>query len=451
MANEHETENNSLPFDEPGLALADTDLEDPLEAAISSVIRTNRPESEARNTEDRWFEVTKDITGRSTCTGEHRDFEKYFDSRLEKLSEIMGDRNFDSGVYNVGELDEVASRNGDNTVTIVGLVYDKWNSRNNHQMLQIDDKTGSMRVVFTDEELKEKCVSIVEDEIVAITGQVSDDGDIIFGDELFVPDIPPSNRKSTARRGVDAVLISDVHFGSKDFSAVKWDKFVTWVRQQKSIEYVLVAGDLVEGIGTYPGQREELIVENIMDQYKIAGEALKQLPEDVDIITSVGNHDSVRLAEPQPTLDDKFKQFFGDNVTFTGNPAMVNVEGVKFLLYHGMSLNPILEVLPGKDIHEPTGLMKPLLEKRHLAPMWGNGLRIAPESEDYLVIDEIPDYFHCGHVHTFGKSDYNGVSMVNTGCWQERTDFQRSKNVFPDVGHAVKVNLGTGAVDDYQF
>lgn len=444
-------ENEGIPFDEPALDLAEGDEETRLEAAINSVTRSNRPDSAPRKETERSFEVSGDITGKSTCTGEYSDFKKYFESRMEKLSDIINQRNFDHPVCEIGELENVLKRSGENDVTVIGLVYDKWDSKNNHQMLQIGDTTGSIRVVFTDEEIKEKCVSVVEDEIVAVSGQISDDGDIVFGDEIFFPEVPPNNRKRTAAREVKAVLISDIHFGSREFAAKKWDKFVSWVRQREDIEYVLVSGDIVEGIGVYPGQKDELIVDTITDQYKIAAEAFDEFPDDVDIITSVGNHDSVRLAEPQPTLPEKFTKYFPDNVTFVGNPATVDIEGVKFLLYHGMSLNPLLEVLPGKDIHEPSDLMQPLLEKRHLAPMWGGGIRLAPEKEDYLVIEEVPDYLHCGHVHTFGMDEYNGVSLVNTGCWQERTDFQRSKNVFPDVGFATIVNLKTGSVEEMDF
>jgi DNA polymerase II small subunit len=175
------------------------------------------------------------------------------------------------------------------------------------------------------------------------------------------------------------------------------------------------------------------------------------LPDDVDIYTIMGNHDTVRLAEPQPVIKEAFKQPFSENVHFAGNPATFDIEGVKFLLYHGMSLNPFTDRTPGLDIHEPTGAMELMLRKRHLAPMYGMNVRLAPEHEDYLAIEEVPDVLHTGHVHTFGVDTYKNVLMVNTGCWQYQTDFQRKLNVEPDVGIAPVIDLSTLDVDVVQF
>jgi len=63
----------------------------------------------------------------------------------------------------------------------------------------------------------------------------------------------------------------------------------------------------------------------------------------------------------------------------------------------------------------------------------------------------VPDVLHTGHVHTFGMNKYNGVMMVNTGCWQYQTDFQRKLNVEPDVGYAPVMNLETFEFDIKKF
>ena len=43
--------------------------------------------------------------------------------------------------------------------------------------------------------------------------------------------------------------------------------------------------------------------------------------------------------------------------------------------------------------------MKHLLRARHLSPIYGSQTPIAPEMEDLLVIEDVPDIFHVGHVH----------------------------------------------------
>ena len=54
---------------------------------------------------------------------------------------------------------------------------------------------------------------------------------------------------------------------------------------------------------------------------------------------------------------------------------------------------------------------------------------IAAEEEDNLVIQDIPDIVHSGHVHSNGQSIYRGVRILNSGAWQAQTTFQKM------VGH----------------
>jgi len=227
----------------------------------------------------------------------------------------------------------------------------------------------------------------------------------------------------------------------------KWNKFVDWVRRNEKVQYIFVAGDIVEGIGVYPDQREELEVTDIKDQYAIASEMFDQLPDDITIIASVGNHDTVRLAEPQPKLPEKFSKFFSENVFLTGNPVTVNLHGRDIIMYHGMSIYDIAESIPGLSAENPIPVMKKLLKKRHLSPIYGQSVRLSPESKDLLVIDEVPDLLHSGHVHKYGQDNYQGVRIVNTATWQDQTDFQKSKGISPDCGFWSVVNLSTMNVE----
>ena len=58
-----------------------------------------------------------------------------------------------------------------------------------------------------------------------------------------------------------------------------------------------------------------------------------------------------------------------------------------------------------------------------------------------MVIDEIPDIFHVGHVHVMELDTYRGVLLVNSGAWQSQTPFQASVGQTPTPGLAVMVNL----------
>ena len=159
-----------------------------------------------------------------------------------------------------------------------------------------------------------------------------------------------------------------------------------------------------------------------------------------------GNHDAVRLAEPQPAFDEELQDIMrAHDARISGNPSTVTVEGVSVLMYHGVSLDEVIAELPEEkaSYDDPHKAMYQLLKKRHIAPQFGGHTRLAPEERDYLVIDEVPAIFHTGHVHKLGYGTYHGVLAVNSGCWQEQTAFQRSVNIDPDWGYAPILDLET--------
>jgi DNA polymerase II small subunit len=284
-----------------------------------------------------------------------------------------------------------------------------------------------------------------------VEGTLSEDNDgdgILFVDEIHFPDVPRTHERSTADRPVQAALVSDVHVGSQEFRADAWERFADWLHTEEAarVEYLLIAGDMVEGVGVYPGQDEELDVVDIYDQYERFSEHLKDVPGDVEIVMIPGNHDAVRLAEPQPAFDEELREIMSaHDARISANPSTVTIEGVTVLMYHGVSLDDLIAELPEEyaSYEEPHEAMKQLLKKRHVAPKYGATTRISPEPEDHLVIDEVPDIFHTGHVHKLGYGSYHDVLTINSSCWQSQTSFQESVNLDPDVGKAPIVDLST--------
>jgi DNA polymerase II small subunit len=94
----------------------------------------------------------------------------------------------------------------------------------------------------------------------------------------------------------------------------------------------------------------------------------------------------------------------------------------------------------------PLEIMKEMLKRRHLAPIYGGKTPIAPEKKDYLVIDPVPDVFVTGHVHGAGVSEYRGVRLINASTWQAQTSFQRMHNFHPNPAKLPLLHLGTGKV-----
>jgi DNA polymerase II small subunit len=338
---------------------------------------------------------------------------------------------------------------GRSDAEMIGLVNDIRSTASGHWLVELEDTTGVFPcLVMKDKDIAASVEELLKDECIAVSGTLADDAGILFVDDLYFPDVPRTYRPSTADRHVQAALISDVHVGSQEFVADAWSAFADWLHTEEAdhVEYLLIAGDMVEGVGVYPNQDEELSIVDIYEQYEQFAEHLKEVPGDVEIVMIPGNHDAVRLAEPQPAFDETLREIMSaHDAHITGNPSTVTIEGVSVLMYHGVSLDEVIAELPEEkaSYDEPHLAMYQLLKKRHVAPQFGGRMRLAPEKRDYLTIDSVPDIFHTGHVHKLGYGKYHNVLAVNSGCWQAQTAFQKSVNIDPDVGFAPIVDLDT--------
>ena len=396
-----------------------------------------------RDPDLRELEVGNDMTGRSTGTGEYADFVRTFRDRYERLSKIL------RGRVNHRPAEAIADMPGGSDAAMIGLVNDVRSTKSGHWLVELEDTTGTFpALVMKDKGLADVVDEILMDECVAVEGTLADDSGILFADSLHFPDVPRTHRTGAADRHVQAALISDVHVGSDEFMAEAWHRFTDWLHtpEAEAVEYILLAGDMVEGVGVYPDQDEELEIVDIYDQYEAFSEHLKEVPADTEIVMIPGNHDAVRLAEPQPGFNDEIRDILDvHDAQVVSNPATVSVEGVDVLMYHGVSLDEVIAELPEEkaSYDEPHKAMYQLLKKRHVAPQFGGHTRVAPEERDYLVIQDVPDVFHTGHVHKLGWGKYHNVLAVNSGCWQAQTDFQKSVNIDPDAGYAPILDLDT--------
>jgi DNA polymerase II small subunit len=416
-------------------------------AAAGSVRNTDRSK--------RSVEVAGDMTGRSTGTGEYEDFVATFRDRYERLSGTL------KGRVKHRPARSLQQDPGGTEAGMVGMVADVSSTSGGHWIIDLEDTTGVFPcLVMKDRPVADLVDEILLDEVIAVSGSLSeksgDDRGILFVDAIHFPDIPHTFQPRTADRHVRAALISDVHVGSQEFMADAWERFADWLHTEDAaeVEYLLIAGDMVEGIGVYPNQDEELDVVDIYDQYELFAEHLKSVPGDMEIIMIPGNHDAVRLAEPQPAFDEELRDIMSaHDARITSNPSTVTVEGVSVHMYHGVSLDEVIAELPAEkaSYDEPHKAMYQLLKKRHVAPQFGGRTRLAPEERDYLVMEEVPAIFHTGHVHKLGYGKYRNVLAVNSGCWQEQTGFQQSVGIDPDHAYAPVVDLDTLDLTVYNF
>ena len=396
---------------------------------------------------------------------EYTDFIYYFRDRHDKLSKMLRGRGEPMPISALTQ----TTRYRQQTVTIIGMISEVRNTAKGHRIAVLEDPTDTINVLFYNPqngnsnyankdlerekkraEVFSEAEKLIPDEVVMVKGSLSNEGTIIFADTLHRPDIPLNNAPYKSETPGKAVFISDVHVGSDTFLQKEWDKFTDWLCNCGA-QYLLIAGDLVDGIGIYPDQDKELTVPNIYAQYEIFAKMLEKLPKDMSIIISPGNHDAIRGSEPQPGLPDAFTQHFPKNVILVENPAMVNLQGVRVLMYHGRSFDDLISMIPGASYTHPEEMMLEMLKRRHLACTYGMRTPINAAKEDKLVIDPIPEILHTGHVHICGQLKYRGVLCINTGTWQSQTSFQKQMNIQPTPARAYMVDLQTLECQLYDF
>jgi DNA polymerase II small subunit len=260
-----------------------------------------------------------------------------------------------------------------------------------------------------------------------------------------------------------AAFLSDIHVGSHTFLGENWKRMLRWLNGQAAskrgrdaagrIKYLVIPGDLVDGVGIYPGQQDELSIPDVYDQYGAFGDWMGSVPDHVEIIIQPGNHDASRPAEPQPAFSREVRERFEHHAArFVANPATFRLHGVTTLGYHGNSLIDFATSVVNLEYEKPLPVMEQMLKSRHLAPLYGERTPVAPEHKDYLVISEVPDLFVTGHVHVPGIAQYRGVQMVNCGTWQSQTSYQRMLNFTPDPARMPLIDLQTlrGTLVDFQ-
>ncbi|NMC89590.1 MAG: DNA-directed DNA polymerase II small subunit, partial [Methanomicrobiales archaeon] len=384
------------------------------------------------------------IMGSAGTTGSiigHEDAVHYFRDRYNNLASMLRGR---MTAMPIEALAKSPHRYRDEECTIIGMVADTRTTARGHRLVELEDPTGTIRVLFNkgrDESFAE-AERILPDEVLGVKGKLSQDGGLFFADHLSRPDIPINHAPFRSDRPGKAVLISDVHVGSNTFLEDAWNRFADWL-QDSDAAYLLIAGDLVDGIGIYPGQENELTIKNIYEQYDVFAEMLRDLPSRIRIVAAPGNHDVVRMAEPQPAIPPEFTGGFPENCVLVENPCLLNLQGVRVLMYHGRSFDDMIGLMPGASYERPGEIMNEMLRRRLLASPYGMRTPIAAMKTDRLIIDPIPEILLTGHVHICDVTCYRGILGVNAGTWQSQTSFQKQMNIHPTPARAFVVDLQT--------
>jgi DNA polymerase II small subunit len=323
--------------------------------------------------------------------------------------------------------------------------------------VRVEDDTGAVECFVPKDSAFAK-TTFLPDEVVGL--QL-----VVGSDRSRAPRVTGVERPESLRGRVEhrasgpsrVLFLSDLHIGSRSFLSEPWAELAEFLHGRGpaselagEIRYVVVAGDLVDGIGIYPNQERDLAIHDVFQQYEELGRRLRELPSRLQLVLIPGNHDAVCPAEPQPSLTPDVVALLPSNATCLGNPSTVALDGVVVSAYHGRSFDDLIPAIPGASYSRPTDVMKRMLSMRHLAPMYGGRTPLAPLARDGLVVDPAPDILVTGHAHTFGVDRYNGTLLLNASTWQAETEYQRMRNITPVPARAAVVdltNLGVSTLD----
>jgi len=404
--------------------------------------------------------VIEDPTEKACTMGSIEDYLEYFRDRFRRLERILRQR---IDIRDAMPISEALKAPKNSKIKVIGMLTEKRESKQ-RIFFRIEDLSAAA-TVFVPQGLEEttraKAQALLLDQVVCIMA-VKGRNDLLVLEDVLFPEVPQRTPRK-APLPVYAALISDLHIGSKMFMKEEFNRFLLWLNGKLGdtyqrevagkIKYVIIAGDIVDGIGVYPGQAKELEIKDIYQQYQLASKFIEQIPDYIELVIIPGNHDATRKALPQPAIPKEFIESITETrkVHSLGDPCTISLHDVELLVYHGRSLDDIIATAPNQSFKEPEKAMKLLLQCRHLAPIYGQKTPISPENRDFMVIDRIPDIFHTGHIHVEKHETYRGVLLVNSGAWQRQTVFQRKMGLEPTPGIVPIVDLQTLQVFTVNF
>jgi DNA polymerase II small subunit len=398
------------------------------------------------------LKILDDSTGKLTSNGTLDEYVLYFQDRFKRIEKLLRQR---MDVKAATSITEALKSPPKTKLKIICMLTEKRDSKNK-TLLSVEDLNGNATILVSQkapEEIKKKALTLLPDQVFC-AAVVKTRGDLLMAEDIIFPDVG-KKAPLRAQEPVYAVLTSDIHIGSTKFTKEAFKRFILWLRGKYGtqemrqiagrVKYLLIAGDIVDGIGIYPGQQNELTIRDVHKQYNFAIKYFEKIPDYIEIVISPGNHDAARKSLPQPAIPEGYLTGIKGKKNFhsVGSPCYLSIHGVEVLMYHGRSLDDIVSVIPGMDHQHPEKSMRLLLQGRHLAPVYGGKTMLSPENRDYLVIDRVPDIFHAGHVHVNGLCNYRGVLVVNSGGWQDQTEYMEKLGLVPTPGKVPVVNLQT--------
>lgn len=388
------------------------------------------------------------------------DFVGNFRSRYQQIQKVLMNRpELQNNLVSINKIS-----NNRQSLSIIGALIERRVTKNKNLMLRFEDLTGEISgvVKLNNENVFKKAEELILDDIVGI--KASGDREILYIHDIFYPDafLP---EKTKFEEEVCIAFLSDVHAGSVMHLGKNMEKFLDWINSEneiaKKIKYIFFNGDNVDGVGIFPGQENLLSLKSMKEQYNLLAYYLKKIPKHIQMFMIPGQHDAVRVAEPQPIIDGAYASalYEIDNLNLLTNPALVRLfeknKEFKVLMYHGASIHSFINSIPELRIikaHKtPARAVEHMLKRRHLSPMHSQVTYIPNIDRDPLVISEVPDVLVTGEVHRLDIKNYNGILIITGSCWQSQTPFEERVGNETDPCKVAVLNLKTREIKVFDF
>ncbi|MEK6928001.1 MAG: metallophosphoesterase [Nanoarchaeota archaeon] len=418
------------------------------------VKETKKEEKNNSNNYQLFYTVTK--TDKKL---ELSDFVGHFRARYGQLSKILMQR---PDLTNLVGINKIGNER--QNLSIIGMVVEKRTTKNGNLIVTFEDLTGKIPILFKVDrsEVFAKAKELLFDDVVAIKG--SGDRNMLFGYDVYFPDAFIQD-KMRFEEDISIAFISDMHVGSLKHLKKSFQSFLYWLNSDdenaKKVRYLFIVGDNIDGVGVYPGQEYSIELKSTREQYAALAEYLKQVPKHITMFMCPGQHDAVRLAEPQPVIGKSHAPalYEIENLVLVTNPTMVKLiekgKEFKVLMYHGDSIHDFIREVP--ELREmkahkcPAKAVKHMLKRRHLFPMHSLAVYIPQVDLDPMVISEVPDVLCTGEIHRVDVENYNGVLILTGSCWQNQTAFEEKVGNIPDPAKVPILNLKTREFRIFDF
>jgi len=379
------------------------------------------------------------------------DFVGNFRARYQQMQKMLMGR---AELQNLTAINKIG--NDRQSLSIIGMVSEKRKTKKGNIILKVEDLTGEISVVINvnKPELFNKAEEVLLDDIIGI--RASGSREILFAFDIIYPDAMVFE-KVKFDEDVNIAFVSDTHVGGMKHLEKSLNNFLDWLNSDdenaKKINYIFFVGDNVDGVGIFPGQESVLKLKSMKEQYSKLAEYLRRVPKRITMFMCPGQHDAIRVAEPQPLISRRYapELYEIENLVLVSNPATIKLieknKEFKILMYHGDSIHTFIHEI--KELRElkaaktPAKAVRHMLKRRHLFPLHGEAVYIPNAEKDLLVINEVPDLLCTGEVHRVDVENYNNILIITGSCWQGQTAFEEKIGNIPDPCKVPLFNLKT--------